>query len=142
MESWSHSISRNLTYRMKCFQGWNNSIISFVRKFYTQRRTLGSDDLKFFKCFRVIFSFKKKTSQFPLSFNLYFQQKKEPQSCQFAIHRRKTLFEFLTSQTGQMAYVIFNVIIRSLCISLSHQQKAVHHFENTLKSLTEIMFLS
>ena len=28
-----------------------------------------------FKCFRVIFSLKKKTIQFPLSFNLYFQQK-------------------------------------------------------------------
>ena len=36
---------------------------------------LGSDDLTIFKCFRAIFSLKKKTIQFPLSFNLYFQRK-------------------------------------------------------------------
>ena len=30
------------------------------------------------KCFRVIFSLKKKTIQFPLSFDLYFQQKRAP----------------------------------------------------------------
>ena len=65
--------------------------------------TLGSDDLTFFKCFRVMFSLKKKTIQFPLSFNLYFQQK-EPQSCQFATYKRNALFGLLTSQTGQMAF--------------------------------------
>ena len=32
-----------------------------------------------------------------------FSTKKEPQSCQFATYRRNALFEFLTSQTGQMA---------------------------------------
>ena len=64
-----------------------------------------------FKCFRVIFSLKKKIIQFPLSFILYLQ-KKEPQSCQFATYRRNALFEFLTSQTGQMAFLIFKVIIR------------------------------
>ena len=30
------------------------------------------DDLTIFKCFRVIFSLKKKNIKFPLSFNLYF----------------------------------------------------------------------
>ena len=34
-----------------------------------------SDDVIIFNCFRVIFSLKKKTIQFSLSFNLYFQQK-------------------------------------------------------------------
>ena len=47
-------------------------------------------------CFRLIFIFNKK----------------EPQSCQFATYWRKALFEFLTSQTGEMAFIIFNVIIR------------------------------
>ena len=69
------------------------------------------NDLMIFKCFRVIFSLKKKTIQFPLSFSLYFQQK-EPQICQFATYRRNALFEFLTSQTGQMAFPIFKVIMR------------------------------
>ena len=87
--------------------------------FIKNRRTLGTDDLTIFKCFIVIFSLKKKTIQFPLSFNLYFQQK-EPQSCQFATYRRNALFEFLTSQTGQMTFTIFKVIIRQLCISLTH----------------------
>ena len=36
------------------------------------------NDLMIFKCFRVIFSLKKKTIQFPLSFSLYFQQKRAP----------------------------------------------------------------
>ena len=64
-----------------------------------------------FLMFWSIFSLKKKTFQFPLSFNLYFQQK-EPQSCQFATYRRNALFEFLMSQTGQMAFPIFEVIMR------------------------------
>ena len=38
--------------------------------------------------------------------------KKEPESCQFATDRRNALFEFLTSQTGQMAFPIFKVITR------------------------------
>ena len=41
-------------------------------------RTLGSDDLIIFKCFRVIFSLKRKTIQYLLSFNLYFLQKRAP----------------------------------------------------------------
>ena len=44
--------------------------------FIKNRRTLGTDDLTIFKCFIVIFSLKKKTIQFPLSLNLYFQQKR------------------------------------------------------------------
>ena len=51
-----------------------------------------SDDLIIFKFFRVYFSLKKKTLQFPLSFNLYFQKKKEPHSCHFATYRRNALF--------------------------------------------------
>ena len=36
------------------------------------------NDLIIFKCFRLIFSLKKRTRQFPLSLNLYFEQKRVP----------------------------------------------------------------
>ena len=49
-------------------------------------RTLGSDDLTISKCFRVIFSLKEKTIQFPTSVDLYFPQKRAPQCCQFATY--------------------------------------------------------
>ena len=71
---------------------------------------MGSDYLTIFKCFRVIFSLKKRIIQFPLS--IFFYNKKEPQSCQFATYRRNALFEFLTSQTGEMTLPVFKVIIR------------------------------
>ena len=57
-------------------------------------------------------------------------------------YRRNALFEFLTSQTGQMAFPIFKVIIRQLCISLTYLPKAVLYFENILKPLTETIFSS
>ena len=63
----------------------------------------------FLNVLEFFYFLKKKAIQFLLSFNLYFQQK-EPQSCQFATYRRKALIEFLTSQTGQMAFAIFKVI--------------------------------
>ena len=76
-----------------------------------ERWTLGLDDLIVFKCFRFIFSLKKKTIQFPFLFNIYFQQKIAPKF-QFATYRRNALFEVLASQTGQMAFPIFKVIMR------------------------------
>ena len=42
-----------------------------------------------------------------------FQQKK-PQSCQFATYQRNVLLEFLTSQTGKMAFPIFQLISQKL----------------------------
>ena len=65
--------------------------------------------------------------------SIFIFNKKEPQSCQCATYRRNALFEFLRSQTGQMALPIFKV--NSLA-------KTVHYFENTLKPSTEIIFLS
>ena len=44
--------------------------------------------------------------------SIFIFNKKEPQSCQFATHRRNAPFEFLASQTGQMAFIFFKVIIR------------------------------
>ena len=49
---------------------------STLRRF--SKADLGSDDLIIFKCFRVILSLKKRTIQFSLSFNLYFQRKRAP----------------------------------------------------------------
>ena len=37
---------------------------------------------------------------------------KKTQSCQFATYRRNALFEFLTSNAGQMAFPIFKVMLR------------------------------
>ena len=128
--------------RQKCYPQSSKKLGVFtITKSLFKDALLGSDDLTIFQCFRVIFSLKKKTIQFPLLFNLYFQQKK-PQSCQFATYRRNALFEFLTSQTGEMAFPIFKVSMRQLCISLSHQPNAIHYFENTLKPLTEIILMS
>ena len=45
------------------------------------------------------------------------------------------------SQTGKIAFTVFKVIIKQLSISLTHYLKAIHYFENTLKALTEIIFL-
>ena len=44
--------------------------------------------------------------------SIFIFNKKEPQSCQFATYRRNALFEFLTSQTGQMAFPILKFIMR------------------------------
>ena len=111
--------------------------VQIIRKEF---RTLGSDDLKVFECFRVSFSLKK-LSYFHFR-SIFICNKKESQSCQFATYRRNALLEFLTSQTRDMAFAIFKVIISQLCISLTHQPKVVRYFEYTLIPLTEIIFLS
>ena len=84
------------------------------------------------------------------SCSIFVFNKKEPQSCQFASYQRKALFEFLTSQIFHFSelpfdvtnFPFFRVIMRQLCISLIHQPKALRYFENTLKPLTEMIFLS
>ena len=58
--------------------GWNSEDCCFPSRRLKDGLSLGSDDLIIFKCFSVIFSLKKKTIQFPLSINLYFQQKRAP----------------------------------------------------------------
>ena len=78
-----------------------------------------SDDLTFLKCFGVIFSSKSKYPIFAFIQSL-FSTKMSSKSCQFGTYQRKVLFEFLTSQTGQVAFIIFKIITRYLCISLTH----------------------
>ena len=46
------------------------------------------------------------------------------------------------SQTGKLAFIIFNVNIKKLQICLTHLPRAVHYFQNTVESLTEMIFLS
>ena len=54
--------------------------------------------------------YKSKLSNFRFCLIFIFN-KKNLQGCEFATYWRKALFEFLTSQTGEMAFIIFNVII-------------------------------
>ena len=67
------------------------------------KATLGSDNLIIFKCFRV----KKENFR-----SICILNKKEPHSGQFATCQQNAVFEFLMSQTGQMAFPIFKVIKR------------------------------
>ena len=69
----------------------------------------------FFNILELFSPKKRKLSTFRFR-SIFIFNKKETQSCQFATYRCNALFEFLTSQTGQ----IFKVIMRYLCISLTH----------------------
>ena len=64
-----------------------------------------------FKCFRVIFSLKKKTIQFPLLLSLYFQQKKAPKLsiCHLLTKRSARVFDFANRTNG---FSNFKVIMR------------------------------
>ena len=88
--------------------------------------------------FQLFSPLKRKLSNFCFC-SIFIFNKQEPQSCQFSTYSQNTQFEFLTPQTGQMAFPIFKVVIRQLCISLTHQPKAVRYFQNTLKPLREII---
>ena len=93
---------------------------------------------QFLNALDIFSSYKSNLSNFCFQ-SIFICNKKEPQSCQFVTYWRKALSEFLTSQIGEMTFIIFNVIIRTLRISLIHYPKAVHYFENTLP---EMIFLS
>ena len=87
------------------------NLVNKIKNKFLSRPTLGWDDLIIFKCFGVIFSIKKKSIQFSLSFNLYFQQKNSTKVVNSPL-TDETLFAFLTSKTGQIAFPIFKVIMR------------------------------
>ena len=97
-----------------------------------ERRTLGSDKLIIFKCFRVISSLKKKTIQFPFSFNLYFQQKRAPKSsiCHLPTKRSVWIFD-VTNRTNafsnfqsyhQVVMYLFNLLAKSCTLFLKYSQ--------------------
>ena len=87
------------------------------------RRTLGSDDLIIFKCFRVYFLLKKKTIQFPLSFSLYLLQKRalKLSICQLPTKRSAWVFD-ITNRTNvfssfQSYYKVVMYLFNSLAKS-------------------------
>ena len=75
-----------------------------------EKGTLGSDDLKIFKCFRVIFSLKKENYPITAFVQSLFSTKKSLKVVNLPLTEETP--EFLTSQTGQMAFPIFKVIMR------------------------------
>ena len=91
--------------------------------FITSNLTLGSDDPIIFKCFRVIFSLKKKTFQFPLSFNLYFQQTRVPKFsiCHLLMKRSVWIFDVTNRRNDfsnfqsylQVVMYLFNSLAKS-----------------------------
>ena len=66
---------------------------------------------QFLNVSELFFPWKSKLSNFRFRLIFIFN-KKEPQSRQFVTYWQKALFEFLTSQIGEMAFIIFSVIIR------------------------------
>ena len=83
------------------------------------------NDLIIFKFFRVILSFKKKTIQFPLSFNLYFQQKLAP---------KLSIYHLLTKRSA----CVFDVTNRTNGYSnfQSYRQVVMYLFYSLAKSCT------
>ena len=67
----------------------------------------------------LFFPSKRELSHFRFC-SIFIFNKKEPQSCQFSTYLQNALFEFLMSQTGQMAFPTFKVIMRLLLISLTN----------------------
>ena len=68
-----------------------------------------ADDLTIFKRFRVIFSLKKKNYPISAFVQFLFSTKKSPKVVNLPLTDEMLC---LTSQTGQMAFPIFKVIIR------------------------------
>ena len=66
---------------------------------------------QFLNVLELFSPYKDKLSNFRFRLTFIFNEK-EHQSCQFANYWRKALFEILTSQTGEMAFITFSVIIR------------------------------
>ena len=98
-------------------------ILTFCKIHWLKGRLLGprQDDLTIFKCFRVIFFLKKKTIKFPLSFNLYFQQKRAP-NLSICHLQRNTLLGFLTPTNRRNGFANFqscHQVITYLFISLT-----------------------
>ena len=86
-----------------------------------QRRTLGSDDLTIFKCFRVIFSLKKRIIQFSLSLNLYFQQKRalKLSVCYLPTKRSVWVFDVTNRRNGFSSFQSCHQVVMHLFNSLA-----------------------
>ena len=100
---------------------------------------VGSDDQTIFKCFRVIFSLKKKTIQYSLSFNLYFQQKRAPKLsiCHLPTKLSVWVFDVTNRANGFSNFQSYHGVVMYLFNSLT---KTVRYFENSSKPLTKVIF--
>ena len=100
---------------------------------------VGSDDQTIFKCFRVIFSLKKKTIQYSLSFNLYFQQKRAPKLsiCHLPTKLSVWVFDVINRANGFSNFQSYHGVVMYLFNSLT---KTVRYFENSSKPLTKVIF--
>ena len=80
-----------------------------------------SGRMTIFKCFRVIFSFKKKTIQFPLSFNLYFQQKRTPKLsiCHLPTKRSVWVFDITNRTKSFSNFQSYHQVVMYLLSSLA-----------------------
>ena len=47
----------------------------------------------------------------------------------------------MTSKTGVITFLLFNIIIKYLHICLTYQPKATYYLKNAVKLFTEIIFL-
>ena len=74
-----------------------------------------------FKCFRVTFSLKKKIIQFPLSFSLYFQQKRAPKlsSGHLPTKRSSWAFDVTNRTNGFSSFQTYHEVIMYLFSSLA-----------------------
>ena len=81
-----------------------------------EREILWSDDLRIFKCFRVIFGLKKKAIQFSLSFNLYFQQKRVPKLliCRLLTKRSVWAFDVTNRINGFSNFQSYHQVVMYL----------------------------
>ena len=81
-----------------------------------EREILWSDDLRIFKCFRVIFGLKKKAIQFSLSFNLYFQQKRVPKLliCRLSTKRSVWAFDVTNRINGFSNFQSYHQVVMYL----------------------------
>ena len=103
------------------------SIIKFCRRCFTkqtfpiERQALGSDGLIIFKRFRVIFSLKTKTILFPLSFSLYFQQKRAPKLPIYHLPTKRSvwLFDVTNRTNGFFSFQSYHKVVMHLFNSLA-----------------------
>ena len=74
-----------------------------------------------FKCFRVIFSLKKKTTQFPISFNLYFHQKRAPKLpiCHLSTKRSVWVYDVTNRTNGFSNFQSYCQVVVYLLNSLA-----------------------
>ena len=78
----------------------------------------------FKKCFRIIFSLKKKTIQFPLSFNLYFPRKRAPKLSICHLPTKQSVWTFNVTNRATNGFYNFQ----------NYHQVVIYLFNSSAKS--------